>query len=118
MNDFSPYDPEALPPVLVRYLEAQADSSTRSTIANAFADTARVVDEGIEYSGIAAIRGWLSSTASAYTFTTTFLGQQHPDVERWVVLARLEGDFPGGVADLRFRATVSDGRIHDLVIAP
>jgi hypothetical protein len=31
---------------------------------------------------------------------------------------RLEGTFPGGVADLQYRFVLRDGRIAELVIAP
>ena len=31
---------------------------------------------------------------------------------------RLEGNFPGGVADLNFRFTLAGDRIAELVIAP
>jgi hypothetical protein len=116
--DFTPFDPDALPPVVARYLVAHADRRTRATAAEAFAVDARVVDEGIEYLGREAIEGWLTHAASEYTYTTSFIGQRAVDAERWVVLVRLEGDFPGGVADLRFRFTVRGDGILDLVIAP
>ena len=112
------YDPSILPPVIVRYLEAQADRARRKAISDVFAADARVVDESIEYLGIDAIRGWLANTASEYTYTTTFTGQHCVDVDRWVVLARLEGNFPGGVADLRFQFAVRFDKIIDLVIVP
>ena len=117
-NDFSPYDPAALPPVVVRYLDTQADDARRHELAGLFDPDARVVDEGIEYSGVERIRGWLSTTASEYTYTTELVAQQRVASDRWVVLARLEGNFPGGVADLRYRFTSGDDAILDLVIAP
>ena len=114
----SAYDPDALPPVIARYLGAQADPAARRAIADIFAAQARVVDEGIEYAGIDAIRGWLTNAASEYTYTTTYTGQQRVAADRWVVHVRVEGDFPGGVADLRFRVSIEADRIVDLVIAP
>jgi hypothetical protein len=35
-----------------------------------------------------------------------------------VAVHHLEGDFPGGVVDLRFRFTLREGRIAELVIKP
>jgi hypothetical protein len=35
----------------------------------------------------------------------------------WIVAVRLEGNFPGGVADLEQRFTVRDKAIVDLTIA-
>jgi len=107
MND---YNPDALPPVIVGYLQ-HADPEL-------FSDDARVLDEGIEHHGIAAIREWRSTTASAYTYTTTYTGQEQVDAQRWIVRAHLEGDFPGGVVDLIYRFTVASDRIVDLAITP
>jgi hypothetical protein len=117
-QNYAAFSPDDLPPVVVRYLDAQADAAQRRAVADAFADDARVVDEGIEYSGIDAIAGWLATTASEFTYTTTLIGQRSPGADRWDVLARLEGNFPGGVADLWFRFTTRDDRIVGLVIAP
>lgn len=114
----TPYNPSILPPVIVRYLDAQVDRAQRMAISDVFACDARVVDEGIEHLGIDAIRGWLANTASEYTYTTTLTGQHCVDVDRWVVLARLEGNFPGGVDNLQFQFTVRFDKITDLVIAP
>lgn len=52
-----------------------------------------------------------------YTYTTTPLGQRSGDGGRWMVLVRLEGNFPGGVVDLRYQFVVDGDRIGDLVIA-
>jgi hypothetical protein len=35
-----------------------------------------------------------------------------------VAVNRLEGDFPGGVVELRYRFTLVDGLVTELVIAP
>ena len=36
----------------------------------------------------------------------------------WVATNRLEGDFPGGVVDLRYRFAMDGDLIAELVIAP
>jgi len=113
---FAAYDPGELPDVVARYLAAQADD--RGGVVDVFAPDARVLDEGIEYFGTEEIRGWLGKAASEYTYTTTFTGQRHVDDNRWEVRARLEGNFPGGTADLRFQFRTEDDRIHDLAIEP
>lgn len=118
MNEFSPYDPGSLPSVIVRYLDVHADPAERHSVAELFAPDARVVDEGIEYSGIERIRAWLHGAASEYVYTTTLIGQRSVEVDRWIVSARLEGNFPGGVADLRYRFGVRGDQISELVIAP
>jgi hypothetical protein len=115
---FSDYDPAALPAVIAGYLEASADAGRRQSLLASFAPDASVTDEGIRHEGRSAIEGWLSTAASEYTYTTTLLGQRRDDPERWVVLARLDGNFPGGVAELKYRFRIRGGEIADLVIAP
>lgn len=117
-HGYDPYTPATLPPVVARYVEEHADPERRKVMADLFAPDARVVDEGIEYVGADEIRGWLNKAASAYTYTITPLGQRAVDAHRWVVLARLEGNFPGGVVDLRYQIAIHQDRIADLVIAP
>jgi len=112
------FDATALPPVVARYLAAQDDAGTRPAIIDLFAPDARVVDEGIERVGSDAIRDWLATTASAFEYTTTFVDQRNDGGGAWVVRARLEGNFPGGVADLRYSFSVADDHIVDLMIAP
>ena len=53
-----------------------------------------------------------------FTYTRTGLGASRIDPDTWLVDNRLEGTFPGGVADLQHRFVLRDGRIAELVIAP
>jgi hypothetical protein len=64
------------------------------------------------------IRGFLSRAGAEFTYTTELVGAQRVDDERWVVTNRLEGDFPGGVAELRYRFAMDGDLIAELVIAP
>lgn len=117
-SELSSFDSASLPPAVARYLAAQHQGADREAVLDAFAPDAHVRDEGVDYSGHQAIRGWLTTAATEYTYTTTFTGQRREAPDRWIVAARLEGDFPGGIADLRFRFTVRDDLIADLLIAP
>jgi hypothetical protein len=56
--------------------------------------------------------------ASAYTYTTEILATTNGDPGRVLVEGRITGDFPGGVADLKWDFTIADDRIRRLVIAP
>lgn len=119
MNDshgFSPYSPDALPAAVARYLRDAIDD--RPSTLGTFAPDARITDEGRDHDGVEAIRDWLNSAGSEYTYTTTYLGQRSDGPDRCVVATRIEGDFPGGVADLRYRFTLEGDRIRELVIAP
>lgn len=117
-TEFLPYDASDLPPAIVRYLDAKDDTRNRESVLDAFAPGARVTDEGILYEGLDAVHGWLTSVATEYTYTTTLTGQRSDGPGQWTVRARLQGDFPGGVADLLFRFAAGDEGITELVIAP
>ena len=111
-------DPATLPPVVARYLSAQGDDEARQSVVEAFTADARVTDEGIDYDGRDGIRAWLDKTGSEYTYTTALTGQRQEGPDQWTVLAHLEGDFPGGVVDLRYRFDLDRDKISRLIIAP
>lgn len=106
-----------VPDVVTRYLAAHVVRDKESALAT-FHEDATVTDDGSTYTGVAAIGRWLGEAASEYTYTTELLGTESLDENHHVVTNRLEGDFPGGRVDLRFRFTLRDGLIEDLTIAP
>ena len=106
-----------LPEVVQRY-QAAHDRRDTDVALGAFAPNARVVDEDQEYHGTDEIHRWLDTAASEFTYTRTLVGVESPAPDTWIVVNHLEGDFPGGVVDLRYRFVLSDGLISDLVIAP
>jgi ketosteroid isomerase-like protein len=83
-----------------------------------YTEDAVAVDEGHTYRGKREIRDWLARTAGEYTYTMTLVAAQRVDDEHYVAVHYLEGDFPGGVVDLRFQFTLRDGLIAALVIEP
>jgi hypothetical protein len=111
-------DERALTPDVVRrYLEAHDRRDTDAALSE-FAPDAHVLDDGHEYRGLDAIRGWLARASTQFTYTRTFLDAHAEAANLWIVTNRLEGDFPGGVVDLRYRFTLVDGLIADLAILP
>lgn len=106
-----------LPPIVRSYLTAHRDHDTETALA-AFAADATVDDEGHTYRGVEEIRGWLQRAAGEYTYTIELTGAEQLDEDRWVSVHHLEGDFPGGVVDLRFEFSIADGQIAHLVISP
>jgi ketosteroid isomerase-like protein len=110
-------DPAELPETITRYLDAHRVHDT-STALGAFAGDAVVVDDGKTYAGTAAIERWLTAAASEYTYTTELTAAHRIDASHYVVTNHLEGDFPGGQVDLRYRFTFHDGLIDDLTIEP
>ena len=98
---------------LAAHVARDADAALR-----AFTPTAVVVDDGTTYRGTDEIRGFLSRAGAEFTYTTELVGAQRVDDEHWVATNRLEGHFPGGVAELRYRFTMDGDLIAELVIAP
>lgn len=60
----------------------------------------------------------MDHAASEFTFTRSLVQAEALDRETWVVVNLLEGTFPGGVVELRYRLVLGGGPITELVIAP
>ena len=82
-----------------------------------YAADAEVTDEGKTYHGHDEIRAWLSTAASEYTYTTELTATRQVDDHTYIATHHLEGNFPGGSADLDFTFTLSDGLISKLLVA-
>ncbi|RZS66458.1 SnoaL-like protein [Agromyces ramosus] len=83
-----------------------------------FAENAVVTDQGETHRGLDEIRTWINEAINLFTTTLTFLGAR--EVDGMVGASyRLEGDFPGGVAELEYQFHLNDeGQIVQLVFAP
>ena len=110
-------DTRQLPAMITDYLAVHQSRDLDRAMA-LYTEDATVVDEGKTYRGKAEIRGWLARSATEYTYTSELVGAQRADDDHYVAVHHLEGDFPGGVVDLRFRFTLRDGHIAELVIEP
>ena len=106
-----------LPDVVTRYFQRDAERDIDS-IVSLFADDATVVDEGETRHGPTEIRAWQTGAASKYTYTTEITSTQALGPDRYLVTGRLTGNFPGGVADLKWDFTIAGHHITQLVIAP
>ena len=106
-----------LPAVIRRYQDAHDRHDIETGLAT-FTPDARAIDEGHEHKGTDAIRHWLETAATEFTYTRTLVAAESLDTETWLVVNHLEGDFPGGVVDLRYRFQLSGNLISELVIAP
>lgn len=107
---------DALPETVKTFmtaLDAREDSRALAT----FTTDAVVTDEGRDYAGRDDIGTWLNDAVSEYTYTTTFTGATTTDTTIDVG-QHLEGNFPGGVADLHYRFTLDGALISRLVIEP
>jgi hypothetical protein len=106
-----------VPDVIRRYFELDADRAIESIVA-LFTDHAQVVDEGQARHGRSEIREWQIGPASKYTYTTQVLHSEALGANRYGVTGRLTGNFPGGVAEVRWNFTLASDRIEQLHIAP
>ncbi|MFN8075355.1 MAG: nuclear transport factor 2 family protein [Kineosporiaceae bacterium] len=104
-------------PVVSAYLEAHAARDVDAAL-GAFTPTAVVTDDGRTYRGTQEVRAFLSRAGAEFTYTTTLVSAERTDASGWVAVQRLEGDFPGGEAVLRYRFTLDGDRIAVLVVAP
>ena len=106
------------PDVVNNYFALDAGHDPDGLVA-LFADDAVVVDEGQTMEGHDAIRDWrVEGSAAKYSYTTEVSRIEEVEPDRWVATVRLTGNFPGGIADVRYTFRLSDGRITRLVIAP
>ena len=110
-------DQSSVPDVIRRYLDAHDKHHTEVAF-SAFAPDATVVDEDREFHGSDGVRQFLDAAGAGFTYTRRFVAAQQLDASTWLVENRLEGDFPGGVVELRYQFRLSDDLISELVIAP
>ncbi len=111
---------DALPDTIKTFMTALDAREVDPLLATLTTD-AVVTDEGHDYRGHDEIGAWVSTAAAEYTYTTAFTGASV--LERQIgttvdVQQHLEGDFPGGVADLHYRFTLDGAAISRVVIEP
>jgi hypothetical protein len=106
-----------VPAVVGQYQDAHDRRDVEAALA-AFAPSAIVKDDGHEYHDTDEIRDWLSVASTQFSYTRTLTGAEAVDANTWLVTNHLEGDFPGGVVDLRYRIVLADKLISELEIAP
>ncbi len=82
-----------------------------------FTADAEVVDESKTWRGISGIRAWREGTASRYQYTTEVFDTQSAGEDGYLVTGRLQGNFPGGTAKVKWRFTAARDRISHLHIA-
>jgi len=109
-------DWDALPKTVRTFMTALDARKVDQALATLATD-AVVTDEGHHYKGHDEIGAWVATAAAEYTYTTAFTGATTTE-EGVDVGQHLEGDFPGGVADLHYRFTLDGTVISRVVIEP
>ncbi|BCW40405.1 hypothetical protein [Paenarthrobacter sp. Y-19] len=107
-----------LPSPITTYLDRSQGIERKAAI-DTFDDDALVVDDGRRYRGTSEIVRWLDRVVSEFEYTTTFLGA-NSDGRTITVVNRLEGTFPGGIVELKYRFVLNEQNdaISELTIAP
>lgn len=108
-------DPAGLPATIRAFLAAHVARETDAAL-RAFTPDAVIVDQGESFRGTERVRWFLEHAGSEFTYTTELIGAQRRDERHWVAVNHIEGDFPGGVADLSYRFTLTDDLISELTI--
>ena len=94
-----------------------ADKRSADAIARCFTTQAVVKDEGHTYNGRDAIKEWKTAASRKYTYTCEPIRMEQKDGTT-IATCHLEGNFPGGKADLRFFFRLERGKIANLEIIP
>ena len=105
-----------LPEVIDAYFKADKKGNANA-ISECFTQDAVVVDEGNTYTGRDAIRQWVATASTKYTYTVEPFALAQED-GRTVVTSHLVGNFPGSPVDLRYSFVLKDGIIAELEIVP
>ncbi|MGW5719809.1 nuclear transport factor 2 family protein [Amycolatopsis sp. NPDC003865] len=107
---------DLLPTTVRKFFAAHVvrDADTASSF---LTEDAVVVDQDETFRGREEVHAFLRDAGSEFEYTTERIGVHRVDGAHWVVTVRLEGTFPGGVAELDYRFTLRDDLIAELVIA-
>jgi len=103
------------PPIVTRFWDAAARRDF-DAVAECFTEDAEVTDENEVRRGRAAIAAWQAATRAKWDYTVTTTGGEPAVDGGFKVSARLEGSFPGGVADVAYTFSLKDGLILRLTI--
>ncbi|MFD7657476.1 nuclear transport factor 2 family protein [Actinosynnema sp. NPDC059797] len=109
--------PPDLLPATVREFFAAHVARDADTASSFLTEDVVVVDQEETFRGRGAVHAFLRDAGSEFEYTTEQLGARRVDDAHWVVTVRLEGTFPGGVAELDYRFALRGGLVAELVIA-
>jgi hypothetical protein len=106
--------PADLPIPIAIYIGA-ANRGETEALAQCFAESAVVRDEGKTIQGLAAIKKWMVETEQKYQHTIEPLASNQKD-GKTIVTNRLTGNFPGSPIELEFVFTLDHDQIAALEI--
>jgi ketosteroid isomerase-like protein len=103
-------------PTTVREFFAAHVARDADTASLFLTDDVVAVDQGEMFRGRDQVHAFLRDAGSEFEYTTEQIGAHRVDDTHYVVTVRLEGTFPGGVAELDYRFTLREDRIAEVVI--
>ena len=103
------------PDVIRRYFVA-SDARDAEALAACFTADGFVVDEDQRFVGHDEIIRWRHELAEKFTYTSELTGTESGGNDEHRSFVHIEGNFPGGQADLTFRFALRDGLISALTI--
>jgi len=109
--------PSDLLPATVREFFAAHVVHDADTASSFLTEDAVVVDQDETFRGREEIHAFLRGAGAEFEYTTEQIGARRVDDAHWVVTVRLEGTFPGGIAELDYRFALRDDLVAELVIA-
>ncbi|MDR7277231.1 nuclear transport factor 2 family protein [Catenuloplanes atrovinosus] len=104
-------------PTTVRDFLAASIVHDADTASSFLVEDVVVVDQNETFRGRDEVHAFVRDAGAEFEYTTEQIGARRVDEDHWVVTLRLEGTFPGGVADLDYRFTLRGGLVAELVIA-
>ncbi|MEU0791175.1 nuclear transport factor 2 family protein [Amycolatopsis sp. NPDC005961] len=104
-------------PATVREFFAAHVVRDADTALSFLTEDAVLVDQGETFRGKEEAHAFLRDAGSEFEYTTEQIGARRVDDGHWVVTVRLEGTFPGGVAELDYRFALRGDLVAELVIA-
>jgi hypothetical protein len=103
------------PTAIERFLKAE-DEGDAQALASCFRPEGVVLDEGQTHIGYQEIVSWRRAAAATYHYTATLAGEVRLGRDAYKIVKHLEGDFPGGVADLDYFFALKEDQIAALMI--
>ena len=104
-------------PTTVRDFLAASTVHDADTASSFLVEDVVIVDQNETFRGRDEVYAFLRDAGAEFEYTTEQIGARRVDDDHWVVTLRLEGTFPGGVADLDYRFTLRGNLVAELVIA-
>jgi ketosteroid isomerase-like protein len=108
---------DQLPTTIQAFIEAHDARDADRALAQ-LSPQAVITDVGESFAGEEALRRFITEAGAEFTYTDEITGVAR-DGDVCVVTHHLEGDFPGGEADLDYRFSLDNDRIArvDIVVA-